>query len=165
MGTSPRSATALRRSRTGSDTARITPAAIRPHPTGGTRRNEMAEKATIPRTLPTRSSLYASRGSKRAKLRATPSPMTARAAATSTKMIGSTTSRGRPLSSGFPPMKTRLPVPCTSMSNGTNHTKSTRRARAAGVHPLRSRALRARRKPMPMPRKLPRSTKFEKWER
>src|SRR5215212_7680581 len=89
--------------------------------------------------------------------------MNARAAATITKITASTTDRGGPLVSSSP--KKIRSLPDRLISTGKKRTKATSRARASGAYGKRFVFLSARRNPMPMPRKLPRRTKFEKYER
>jgi hypothetical protein len=61
--------------------------------------------------------------------------------------------------------KSRLPPVDCRMSTGKKRTNAISASRASGAHENNCLARPARRKPTPMPRKLPSSTKFEKYDR
>ncbi len=61
--------------------------------------------------------------------------------------------------------KNNRSVPLERMLTGKKRTNATKAASASGVYGNRSRDDRARRNPIPMPKKLPSSTKFEKYDR
>ncbi len=95
------------------------------------------------------------------KVRATPSVMNISSTATVTKMTGRTTSRGGPEMVGS--LKKMSWPPDTSMSIGAIRMKATNSASTTGEYGNSGRPPRpAHRKPRPMPRKLPSSTRLEK---
>ena len=116
---------------------------------------------TMPSALPMRSYLYASSGSSFLNVRATPSVMNINRIATVTKMTGRMTSRGGPLMVGS--LKKMSSLPDTLMSIGARRMNATNAASTTGANGNSGRPPRpAQRKPRPMPRKLPSSTRFEK---
>ena len=121
--------------------------------------------AAIPAMLPAMSSRYASSGRNRTNVRATPSPIVAMTAATARKTQGSVTQVGGPVAWNFPAPKKRSWVWARSTWTGNSLTKMISSASATGAHGNRFTRERARRNPMPMPRKLPSRTKLEKYDR
>ena len=112
------------------------------------------------------SSRYASSGRNRAKLRATPSPIIAITVATAIKTTGRVSHVGKPVVfSEDPDPKNTSWGPVRTTSTGNTRTKRISRASATGAHGNRLTRARARRNPMPMPRKLPSRTKLEKYDR
>ncbi len=83
--------------------------------------------------------------------------------ATAQKTIGSITHIGIPRSASDP--KNTSVDPDLSITTGNLTTKAMKNAITTGAQRNRSVDERARRKPRPIPRKLPSSTKFEKYER
>ncbi len=93
--------------------------------------------------------------------RPTPSPMQAITTAVARKMTGSATHDGTPEVALPPPKKMSWSAERCTVT-GKTLTATTSTPSATGASPERSRVDRERRKPAPMPRKLPSSTKFEK---
>ena len=114
----------------------------------------------IPVMLPITSSRYASSGSKRVKIRATPSAMHAITAVTPRNRMGNEIQIGR---AGVPQSPERSPFELRTHSTGKIRMNNTNPARAAGANRDMSRSLCARRNPTPTPRKLARSTKLVKY--
>ena len=99
-------------------------------------------------------------------VRATPSPIIAITAATARNTMGSVTQVGGPLAWKLPAPKKIIPAfPVRTTSTGNTRTKRISRASATGAQGNRFTRARARRNPMPIPRKLPSRTKFEKYDR
>ena len=95
---------------------------------------------------------------------ATPSVMNISRMATVTKMAGSTISRGGPEIDGS--LKKISWPPRTLMSIGARRMNATNAASTTGAYGNSDRPPRpAHRNPSPMPRKLPSSTRFEKYAR
>ena len=83
-------------------------------------------------------------------------------AATARNTTGSVTHVGGPLAWNVPEPKNRSCCPVRMTSTGNARTKRISRASATGDQGKRFTRDRARRNPMPMPRKLPSRTKLEK---
>jgi hypothetical protein len=105
---------------------------------------------------------YASSGSNCANVRPTCCAIDAITIATMAKIAGSSIHIGRPL--GWPPKKISW-LPERSTSTGKMSTNATKNVSATPAQGNKSALDVARRKPMPMPRKLPSKTKLEKKDR
>ncbi len=96
-------------------------------------------------------------------MRATPSPIIIMTSATTRKITGRLTQVGGPLA--LTEVKNSSCPPPRFTWTGNTSTNRISRASATGAHRNRSTRDLARRKPRPMPRKLPSRTKFEKYDR
>ena len=139
-------------------------ATSKPQTSGGAPRNERIEKAMIPPMLPRMSSRYASSGGNRRKVLATPSPMSVMMPATPRKRTGRVSQGGSPLCVPNAPKKISS-VPDRSICTGKIRTNAIRTASAIGAKRNKSYRASARKNPRPIPRKLARRTKFEKYDR
>jgi hypothetical protein len=133
------------------------------HPSGGTRNQARSAKTAMPASDPMMSKRYASSAGNFWKRCATPCAIIVMIAATAMKTAGSISQVGRPCVSSDPKYR-RLP-PVRSIVTGNALTSPRNTASETGANTKRSGFLCPRRNPRPMPRKLPSSTKFEKYDR